>query len=92
MESRMQPATDPATQAQTPAEGSCGLIARLLDRAYCGKGVDTLVEEAANEITRLHTVIDSYVRSSQAAADEIKTLRSKVYGDRIVVVDGGVVQ
>lgn len=54
------------------------LIDRLRDRAYCGKGVDRLCEEAADELGRLRIALDCYCRSSAAAAAEINGLNAQV--------------
>ena len=91
MESGMQQATEEhGAEAQESTEGTRGLVDRLRDRAYCGKSIDTLLEDAADEIERLKVVIKSYAASAKAAAEEINVLRSQVYRHRIVVVDGAV--
>lgn len=80
MEGGMQQVAEEAgPQSQTSSEGPrrLNLIQRLYDRAYSSKARDPLVEEAANEIRLL--------------LDEVTVLRSELYRDRIVVVDGGIV-
>lgn len=90
MEEGMQPPADNAqAETQAPAQGPCGLealelVARLLDRAYCGKSVDTLCEQAANEIVRLHKIIDDYAAICRHSSNEINALRAAK--ERIVVV------
>lgn len=94
MDSGMQQATEENRQGEeTSPERPCGLALaehmRLLADAYAGATRFTLLC-GADEIERLRVVIQSYAASAKAAAEEIKVLRSHVYRDRIVVVDGAV--
>ncbi len=56
---------------------SAQLVTLLRDRAYSGKSVDRLCEQAANEIERLRRIIDDYARICEASSRELRQLRSE---------------
>lgn len=94
MEGGMQQATEEyGAEAQASTEGPCGLNVvesmRMVADSHTGLTRQLLLA-SADEIERLKVVTESYAASSKAAAEEINILRSQVYRNRIVVVDGAV--
>jgi hypothetical protein len=53
---------------------SAQLVTLLRDRAYSGKSVDSLCEQAANEIERLRKIINDYAAICEASSKEINRL------------------
>jgi hypothetical protein len=94
MESGMQQTTEEyGPHKEVPTERPCGLNVvehmRMVADGHSGMTRQLLLA-SADEIERLKVVIESYAASAKAASEEINVLRSQVYRNRIVVVDGAV--
>lgn len=65
---------------QSANQSSRDIVARLRRWSHAVDAVPAsdMMDQAADEIERLHTVIDSYCRSAAAACREIDALRGKV--------------